>query len=929
MPRAKSTNLPTAGTKKPRGKGSGKKDPWATPAMQQFVKIKKKHPDCVLFFRMGDFYELFGEDATKVAPDLDLRLMHRGNDIPAAGVPYHQRDKYLRLAIAAGHRVAVVDQLEDPKDAKGVVERGVTQVVSAGTLIDDGLLESEAANWLAAVCFDDDAFAGLVLAEASTGAVLVLDGSAERIGDELARRGVRELLHAEDAAGATPERVARLVDTSVVGTTGRAGWHFRASEALEAIREHYRVAGVEGFGLDEDAPSTRALGAILRYVAETQAVGSEATSATSGSEFQSQRATLEHLRPPRRVEEGALCRVDHASLRSLEVEETIRGAGVEGSLLGVFLKSPVGTRCVVRTPMGKRLLRDWLTAPLADAGAIRGRQDAVGALHDDAALAEAVRGGLDEVADVARIAGRVALGRTTPRDLVSLGRSLMSGPGLVEAISQSGSLAGLHHELTGLVKRLEPLGGRIVASCVEDPPGRVSDGGLIADGVDTELDEARSLQTDAGSWLAEYQTRLIAEHDLPSLKVGFNRVFGYYIELPVAQASRAPAEFSRKQTLKNAERFITPELKTFEDKVQSAEARAQERERVLFDGLCEDCRGQIGAITRYAELIAELDALAGLATKARERGWVRPEITDTTELTVHGGRHPVLDELLGHEFVPNDTELATPEHPQPVALITGPNMAGKSTYIRQTALLALLASTGSFIPADRATIGVCDRIFTRVGADDAIHRGQSTFMVEMMQAATILNNCTPRSLVVLDEIGRGTSTLDGLSLAWAITEHLALLSEDAAGPRTLFATHYHELTELEQRLSGRVRNLHVAVNEWADQSGRTEVVFLHRIKPGRADRSYGVHVAQLAGLPASVVARAGEVLETLSVQQAGRVETGSVREPAPPSQEPQMGLFTEFVSHPAVERLREVKIDGLTPLQAFDLLRELADSTKD
>ncbi|MFT5422549.1 MAG: DNA mismatch repair protein MutS [Phycisphaerales bacterium] len=930
-------------TAKPAPKPAPKKDPWATPAMQQFVRIKKQHPDCVLFFRMGDFYELFGDDATNVANDLDLKLMHRGNDIPAAGVPYHQRDKYLRLAIAAGYRVAVVDQLEDPKDAKGIVARGVTQVISAGTLIDENLLESESANFLAAVCFDDNEHAGVCLAEASTGAVLVLDGSPERIGDELARRGVREILFAEPSDGTVPERVTHLTDSLRVTPTPRAGWHFRDSEALEAIGEHYRVAGIEGFGLAEGSPSTRALGAILRYMAETQAVGTPTADATSGGEFQRQRATLAHLSPPRLIETDTHCRLDHASLRSLEVEETIRDGLLEGSLLGVFLKSRVGTKCVVRTPMGKRLLREWLTAPLAQAEPIRQRQDAIGALIDDTSLSGTIATELDSIADVARIAGRVALGRTTPRDLVALGASLAAGPGLAEAMSGSASMRAQADELRELSGTLAPLTQAVTASCVDNPPTRINDGGLIREGVDTELDEARALQRDAGAWLVDYQTRLTAEHDLPSLKVGYNRVFGYYIELPANQALRAPDLFTRKQTLKNAERYITPELKAFEDKTQTAEARALQREKVIFDRLCESTRNAVGPISRFAEVIAQLDALAALATKARERGWVRPEITETRELTIHGGRHPVLDELLGHEFVPNDTELASTEHAEPLALITGPNMAGKSTYIRQTALLALLASTGSFIPADRATIGVCDRIFTRVGADDALHRGQSTFMVEMTQAATILNNATPQSLVVLDEIGRGTSTLDGLSLAWAITEFLAQMGsgtesgtgsgdgQPAAGPRTLFATHYHELTDLESRMGGCVRNLHVAVNEFDTEAGRTEIVFLHRIRPGRADRSYGVHVAELAGLPASVVTRASQVLEELSVQHAGgagRVDPQAVARITTTKPASQLPLFTEYISHPAIDRLREIKLDALTPLEAFDLLRQLADEAK-
>jgi len=420
---------------------------------------------------------------------------------------------------------------------------------------------------------------------------------------------------------------------------------------------------------------------------------------------------------------------------------------------------------------------------------------------------------------------------------------------------------------------------------------------------------------------------LIARHDLPSLKVGYNKVFGYYIELPAAQARRAPEELTRKQTLKNAERYVTPELREFEHRVMTAEARAVQRERELFDAMVRAAGERVADLQAYADTLAELDALLGLAEKARGRGWVRPEVVDEPSLSVHGGRHPVLDELLEGRFVPNDCELGVGGAPARLALITGPNMAGKSTYIRQNALLVVLASIGSFVPADRATIGVCDRVFTRVGADDALHRGQSTFMVEMTETAAILNNAGARSLVILDEIGRGTSTLDGLSLAWAIAERLAGDAESPPGPRTLFATHYHEITELEDRLPGRVRNLSVAVREWTapdddHPEGRPEIIFLHRILPGRADQSYGVHVAALAGIPPSVTARAREILESLSVQHAAQIDPARVARPRGASRDAQLGLFAP-APHPALERLRELKLDAMTPLQAFDALRAL------
>jgi DNA mismatch repair protein MutS len=904
------------------------KDPYSTPAMQQWTRCKREFPDCVLFFRMGDFYELFGPDAESMGRALGLAVVDRGNGIPVAGVPHHQKATYLQRALEHGFRVAVVDQLQDPKDAKGVVDRGVTQVITPGTLIDESMLRDEQSVTLGAVAFLDETTVGAAMVELSTGLFEVFDANPGEVIDELTRRGVREVLYAEPVAGETPERVKGLLAALGASGTGRASWHFRHAEAVEAITGQFGVAGVEGFGIDAEAPSIRAAGAVIRYLRDTQAVDREPAGAASGGEFQRQRVTLAHLRPPRRIERDTVCRIDSTSLRALEIEQTIRDGQLPGSLAGVFLASPVGTRCVIRTPMGKRLVRTWLRNPSRDARAIRARHDAVGAMADGRALAEALGERLRGVSDVARIAGRVAMGRATPRDLACLGQSVLAAEALAETLGQSEPLASLHERLTVHARAITPLGHRIAETIIDDAPGHLRDGGAIRDGVDAQLDEARSLEKDAGAWLADYQAALIAEHDLPSLKVGFNSVFGYYIELPAAQARRAPDVFTRKQTLKNAERYITPELKTFEDKVTTASARALERERVIFDGLCERARQRVPDLVEYADTVAELDVLLGFADKASQRGWVRPEITTKRELCIHAGRHPVLDETLGQAFVPNDCELGTPDAEANLGLITGPNMAGKSTYIRQTALLVVLAQAGSFVPADRATVGVCDRVFTRVGADDALHRGQSTFMVEMTETANILNNATTDSLVILDEIGRGTSTLDGLSLAWAIAECLAGGAGDDTnpGPRTLFATHYHEITELEEKLAPRVRNLHVAVREWTTEEGRQEIVFMHSIRPGRADQSYGVHVAELAGVPKPVTARAREVLSALSVQHA-RVDTAAVSAPRKPKEAAQMGLFTEFLPHPAVDELRAMKLDAMTPLQAFDALRRLQDQS--
>ena len=904
-------------------------DPWDTPVMRQYAAFKKRHPDCVLFFRMGDFYEMFGDDAEAVHRTLGLTLTKRQSNIPMAGVPHHQLDTYLARAIAAGLRVAVCDQVQDPKDAKGPVARAVTRVVTPGTVTEPALLTDEQTTTLAAACFTGDNPAdpvGLATVEVSTGAFTVRDLPASALPDELARASARELLYADTADGAVPPRVQGVADRLGVHLTPRPAWHFRRDEALEALRDHFRVATLAGFGLDEDSPCARAGGVVLRYLTETQTAG-EPTHRGPGVEVP--KSTLAHLRPPRLPDPAGELVIDATSLRSLEIERTIRSGSLEGSLLGLFLGGRSPGRC--RTPMGKRQLAEWLRRPLGDRARIEARQAGVAVLVEDRRQAGALGESLTGVADASRIRARVALGRASPRDIVSLGQSLARLGPLIDATSDTPALADIHARLRSIRSTLEPLAERIERTCADDVPARLGDGGVIRDGVDAELDETRSLSRDAGQWLANYQAELVAEHDLPSLKVGYNRVFGYYIELPAAQARRAPEGFTRKQTLKNAERYITPELKQFEHKVLNADARALERERVVFDALLDAARDALEPVAAFADTVAELDALLAFADKAHDRGWCRPRIADEPTLTIHGGRHPVLDELLGHDFVPNDIELGVPlpaddtgpdDAPEArttmdapsLALITGPNMAGKSTFIRQVALITILAHAGGFVPADRATIGLTDRVFTRVGADDALHRGQSTFMVEMTETAGILNAATARSLVILDEIGRGTSTLDGLSLAWAIAEHLSGAGADA-GPRTLFATHYHELTDLEDLRPGRVKNLHVSVREWND-----EIVFLHRILPGRTDRSYGIHVARLAGVPRAVTERADAILAELAVEHA------HTKREAPAPSGGQLGLFTEYVPHPVVDELREIKLEALTPLEAFDRLRRLRDS---
>lgn len=920
-----------------RGSASKKKKsgdgPHDTPAMRQFRQFKQQHPDCVLFFRMGDFYEMFYDDAKLANKVLGVTLTQRTQGIPMAGVPYHAVEGYLRRMIQAGYRVAVCDQVQDPKEAKGVVDRDVTRVVTPGTLTDDALLDEARSNTVAAVQFLEESQVAVAWAELSTGDFSIALFDEADVGDELVRIGPSELVYVETANLAPPERVKQLIDLLSVIASPRPAWQFRLAEAAETLRHQYGVAQLSGFGLSDDDPVVGPAGALVRYLLDTY-------KHTDGT----QPKRIAHLQPPRRFDRDQHLVIDQTSLRSLEVERTLRSGSVEGSLLGIFQRG----KHAPATGMGKRLLRDWLSYPLCERKAIEARHDAVSLLLADGRVAGEIHERLGEVQDVARIAGRLAMGRALPRDVVALGGSLSQVKALADATAEAPALQGWHDALSALAEPLGALAEVIEKQCVEEPPAHLREGGLFRDGVDAQLDEARTLQTDSHSWLAKYQKELIEQTQIPSLKVGYNKVFGYYIEVTAAHRDKAPDAWSRKQTLKNAERYVTPELKEFEGKVLSAEQRAVDREQQLFRDLCDKACGQLEAMRQYSLAVAELDVLGAFARLAGHRQWCRPELVDEAVLRVNAGRHPVLEQLLLEQFVPNDVQLRAvgddessrdgdeneqqsprgesgigaddevdqvPRETGSLALITGPNMAGKSTFIRQNALLVLLAQAGAFVPAERMVMGLCDRIFTRVGASDELHAGQSTFMVEMLETANICHHATPRSLVILDEIGRGTSTLDGLSLAWAIAEHLAQL-----GCRTLFATHYHEITQLADQYP-QVRNLHVTVREWQE-----EIVFLHRLAEGATDRSYGIHVAKIAGLPKTVIDRAGALLAELSVSQQSahlaEAQPGKAKSKAKADAN-QLSLFTEYVEHPAITRLRETEIESLSPMQAFDLLRQV------
>jgi DNA mismatch repair protein MutS len=801
-----------------------------------------------------------------------------------AGFPHHQLDSYLQKLIRAGYRAAVCEQVEDPKEAKGLVRREVTRVVSAGTLTDEGLLDPREANYLAAVCIHQDKRggknanprAGIAWAELSSGRFESGTFDVARIEDELERIGPAEVIFREDDVNFSPDT------TSPWSWTSRPAWSFAADASNELLCKQFEVHNLEGYGFDsEDAPAIRAAGAVLAYLQETQ------------------RGSLDHFRSLTSHRRSGFVQIDAATRRSLEITRTLRSASREGSLLGVIDRS-----C---TPMGSRLLADWIAAPLIDPTAIQNRHDSVEELSKDTQLRGDIRATLKQMFDLTRLMGRIATGRTGPRDLQQVARTLAHLPKL------KARLADRKPELLTFIEahlHLCPeLRSKLEDALAEECPLSAADGNFIREGYDSELDSLRQLARGGKEWIASYQKKQMDDTGIQNLKVGFNKVFGYFLEVTNAHI--------RKQTLKNCERYITPELKEYEEKVLAADDKASSREQMLFQELRGETHRQLSTLQEVAAAIAHLDTLASLAEVASQRGWVRPSMTEDSVMRIEAGRHPVLDVTLPQgEFVPNDC-VHSPEAGI-LLLITGPNMAGKSTYIRQVALITALAQAGSFVPAESAEIGIADRIFARVGASDELSRGQSTFMVEMVETARILNTATSRSLVILDEIGRGTSTYDGLSLAWAITEHL----HEQIGCRTLFATHYHELTQLDESLP-RVANLNVAVKEWND-----EVVFLHRIVKGGADKSYGIHVARLAGIPKAVNERAMDVLAQLEADHRDAFDRPTITAPGGGSSGPnnyQLTLFG-FADHPLLEEIQKLDINDMSPIEALQFLQSAKET---
>jgi len=904
--------------------------------MQQYEAAKATCGDALLFFRMGDFYELFFEDAKIASAVLGLALTSRDkteNPIPMAGFPHHQLDNYLAKLIRSGHRVAICEQVENPATAKGLVRREVTQIVSPGTVTDQSILDPAVSNYLCAIHSEraldtsrnektgigsnskssarpatpisgiqdvratthseaqyseaqySDAQFGIAWVELSTGQFAAATVDSRQLRDLIERLAPSEVLVAD-----SQRALAEQLQLSCA-LTRRPDWSFGPKRARETLHKKFEVASLEGFGFEPaDDLGLQAAASILDYLNETQA------------------GSLDHIVRLAPFRSSQFVEVDQATWRSLEISRTIRNQERQGSLFGVM------DRCV--TPMGSRLLGQWLAAPLRDRDLLNQRLDSVEELHNVSRLRESLREKLKRVLDLERLIAKVVAGRCSPRELKQIGNSLELIPAIRATLETA--TANRTRLLAGRLDPCTELREQLERGLADECPVLASAGGFIRAGYDARLDELRELAAGGKQWIATYQQKITAETGIGTLKVGFNKVFGYYIEVTNVHQTKVPENFIRKQTLKNVERYITPELKEYEERVLSADEQSLTLEQDLFHQLKELARSFAARLKTTAEVLAEVDVYGGLAQLAAQQKYCRPELLESREVEIVDGRHPVLDILqpLG-AFVPNSTRFN--DEDGWMHLITGPNMAGKSTYIRQVALIALLAQIGSFVPAKTARLGLVDRIFARVGASDELSRGQSTFMVEMTETARILNTASPESLVILDEIGRGTSTYDGVSLAWAIVEYL----HEQTGCRTLFATHYHELTELENILAG-LKNYNVVVREWEER-----IVFLHKIARGAADKSYGIHVSQLAGVPNWVNRRAQQILDNLQSTQ-GDAQRKQVTDAGTQKSSGQIQLtLFEVSQHPLIEKIKRIDTDHLTPLKALETInswqRELSD----
>ena len=841
-----------------------------TPIRQQYLEIKRQYPNAILFFRLGDFYETFDQDAEIAARELDIVLTSRpigkGLRAPLAGIPYHAVENYLARLIEKGYHVAICEQVGD-QPSKGIFPRKVVRVVTPGTIIEPGLLPGDSNNYLTAIVLEDGR-AGIAYVDITTGefAVTELDASSDLspVRAELTRLRPAEIIHPDNL----------ILPNGIPGhLTGWPAWRFEPGKSKETLLAHFGASTLDGFGLQGMPLAIRAAGGILQYVKETEG------------------AALALLTSLRVYSLNEFMTLDSATRRNLELTETLRGES-KGSLLGVLDQTV--------TPMGKRLIRQWVSQPLLDVTRIRGRQEGVEFFASRSMVRAELRAALKPLSDLERLTNRILSGHAQPRDLVALRETFIRIPVILNIFPGDGSSTSL--PLQSLTPCTEEL-ALLQSAIDDDPPATLQNTGIIRSGYSAELDGVIEASRHAREWINNLEAVERQRTGIKTLKVGYNKVFGYYIEISQGQTANAPSDYIRKQTLVNAERYITPEMIEYETLVLNAEERIREIEIRLFREICATLAKSTGRLLDSARALAQLDVLSALAEAAALGGYTRPELRDDNSLDIRDGRHPVVEQMLHSErYVPNDI---TFDPGEVIRIITGPNMSGKSTYLRQAALIVLMAQMGSFVPASSATIGLVDRIFTRIGAQDEIHAGQSTFMVEMIEVANILHHATPRSLLVLDEIGRGTSTYDGVSIAWAVVEHIH--NHPQLRAKTLFATHYHELTQLAELLPG-VRNYNVAVTE-ADGN----VVFLHKIIPGGADRSYGIHVAQLAGLPRPVIQRATEIMAELEKSSGRAVRIN-------PQAAQQVALFPE--TNPLLKELGEVDVNSLSPVEALNKLFE-------
>lgn len=910
----------------------------ATPLMQQYRDIKSRHQNAILFFRMGEFYEMFFDDAETASRVLGLTLTSRNNggaaDVPLAGIPVKAAADYLRRLVNQGHRVAICEQVEDPRLAKGIVKREVIETITPGAAFADDMLDGARANYVCAVATGRDAsrdgdktLVGFAVADLSTGELRLAMATAADAPAVMARFAPRELLIVRGATDTAMPRIWNAADQALV--TAREPWEFDAQMATDDLTRHFDIKGLDGFGLGaDDGAAIGAAGALLRYLRELQPGG------------------LPHLARPVVERPGRVMPIDDMTRRNLELVESLRGGTDDGTLLSVMNRTA--------TPMGQRMLRDWLLAPLLDRTAIEQRLDAVSAFVGNAIGRAKLRDVLDGVRDIDRLASKAAAGRATPRELRALGDSLARLPNVAKAANDILDPAGASAVNGGVLRHMvsewdngADCAEKLTHALVERPPLTMGDDDTIAPGVDSELDALRALREGGKDAIATIQAEERARTGINSLKVGFNRVFGYYLEISNSNKHLVPDDYQRRQTLTGAERYVTPALKDYEEKILTAAERIEVRERELFEALRREAGNDITRWQAVARRVATIDVLATFAEVAEREHYVRPTLHDDFDMDIVGGRHPVVERMMAREkFIPNDLQLSADAR---LIVLTGPNMAGKSTILRQIGLIQLMAQIGAFVPAKRATLPIVDRLFTRVGASDNLVRGQSTFMVEMSETSAILHTATSRSLVLLDEIGRGTSTYDGVSIAWSVSEHI----HDAIGCKTVFATHYHELTQLANELPA-VRNFTVAVREAGEQ-----ILFLHKLIAGGADRSYGIEVGRLAGLPAAVISRAKEVLTLLEgegEQMAARLTTDGHAAPKsatrrgprmvrPNTPTPQLAFFGDAsvagqsasseapVNKTATKiatAVSAMEIDNMTPLEALTALsalkREMSES---